>query len=93
MHRFDLVFLLAAVTLATCGLAVIGLCWRRRAVLAGLPAFSATALAALAILRELTRRPAAVIALAALVALLIAAALLAIGDALWRLLETPSDPE
>jgi len=72
---------------------VLALCWRRRAVLAGVPAVAGTALAGLAIARELSARAGGLLLLGAVAALLIAIALIGIGSALWRLLESPSAVE
>jgi hypothetical protein len=91
MHRVDPVSLLAAVTLATSGLGVIVLCWRRRAVLAAVPALGGTAIGGLAVWCALEGRAASTILLGALAGLPIAIVLVLIGSALWRLLETPSD--
>jgi len=93
MRHLDPVSLVVAVTLAIGGLATVALCWRRRALVAGLPALGSVALAGVAIWRALARRPAAAIVLLGLTALLIALALIVIGGAVWRLLETSPDDD
>jgi hypothetical protein len=91
MHRVEPVLVLVAVMVAAGSLGTVALCWRRHAVLAGLPALGAFVLSGLAIWRDLAGHPGATSVLGALAALLIAVALLTIGGALWRLLDEPSD--
>ena len=93
MHGLDAGLLLIAVALAASGLGVVVLCWRRHAVLAGLPALGGVLLAGVAIWREVAGRPVGTVLLGAFGALLLAVALVVIGSALWRLLEEPSDLE
>ena len=68
-------------------------CWNRRAVLAGLCSTAATTLAITAIASEQTPRHARITFILASVTLGIAAALLVLGEAIWRALSDPPNED